>query len=124
MMVDSGASVDLMDERTFRELYKRKVPEVNKRRISPRDHPHLYLFWELLRPKYSPTPTAHGQPCMSSEVLQETSWVVTLLQNLACSRSSTKSNLTRPVPSTVRSRKPVQWNRQSKRKSRQVSLRP
>ena len=33
MMVDSGASVDLMDERTFRELYKRKVPEVNKRRI-------------------------------------------------------------------------------------------
>ena len=35
MMVDSGASVDLMDEGTFRELYKRKVPEVTKRRIFP-----------------------------------------------------------------------------------------
>ena len=35
MMVDSGASVDLMDERTFKELYKRKVPEVTKRRIFP-----------------------------------------------------------------------------------------
>ncbi|CAH3033203.1 unnamed protein product [Pocillopora meandrina] len=33
MMVDPGASVNLMDERTYRELYKRKVPEANKRRI-------------------------------------------------------------------------------------------
>ena len=33
MMVDSGASVDLMDERTFRELYKRKVLEATKCRI-------------------------------------------------------------------------------------------
>ena len=35
MMVDSGASVDVMDEGTFRELYKRKVPEVTERRIFP-----------------------------------------------------------------------------------------
>ncbi|PFX29296.1 Uncharacterized protein K02A2.6 [Stylophora pistillata] len=33
MMVASGASVDLIDERTFRELYKRKVIEASKRRI-------------------------------------------------------------------------------------------
>ena len=33
MMVDSGASVDLIDERTFRELYQRTVPEASKRRI-------------------------------------------------------------------------------------------
>lgn len=32
-MVDSGASVDSMDERTFRELYKRKVREATKCRI-------------------------------------------------------------------------------------------
>ena len=35
MMVNSGASVDLMDEGTFRELYKRKVSEVTERRIFP-----------------------------------------------------------------------------------------
>ena len=67
--------------------------------FSPTDHPHLYLFLELLRTKYSLTPTAHGRPCIPAKALQEISWVLTMLQNLACSRSSTKSNLTRPVPS-------------------------
>ena len=33
MMVDSGASVDLIDENTFRVLYKEKAPEKTKRRI-------------------------------------------------------------------------------------------
>ena len=33
MMVDSGASFDLINEKTFRELYKEKAPEKNKRRI-------------------------------------------------------------------------------------------
>ena len=33
MMVDSGASVDLIDENIFRELYKEKAPEKTKRRI-------------------------------------------------------------------------------------------
>ena len=32
-MVNSGASVDRMDKRTLRELYKRKVPRATKRRI-------------------------------------------------------------------------------------------
>ena len=67
--------------------------------FSPTDHPHLYLFLELLRTKYSLTPTAHGRPCIPAKALQEISWVLTMLQNLACSRSSTKSNLTRPVSS-------------------------
>lgn len=40
MLVDSGASVDLIDEKSFRELYKDKKqgPEKTKRRISSSDH--------------------------------------------------------------------------------------
>ena len=40
ILVDSGASVDLIDEKSFRELYKDKKqgPEKTKRRISSSDH--------------------------------------------------------------------------------------
>ena len=75
MMVDSGASVDLIDENTFRELYKGKAPEKTKRRIFSYGSPTPYPYWELSRPKYPPMPTAHKQPCTLSKVLQETSWV-------------------------------------------------
>ena len=38
--------------------------------FSPADDRHLYLCWELLRPKYSLTPTTHGRPSISvSKVL-------------------------------------------------------
>ena len=45
MLVDSGASVNLIDEKSFRELYKDKKqgPEKRKRRISPLDHQCHYL---------------------------------------------------------------------------------
>lgn len=45
MLVDSGASVDLIDEKSFRELYKDKKqgPEKTKRRISSSDHQCRYL---------------------------------------------------------------------------------
>ena len=49
MIVDSGASVDLIDENTFRELYKGKAPEKNQAQNF------------LLRFTDTPTPTGNCQ---------------------------------------------------------------
>ena len=49
MMVDSGASVDLIDEKTFRELYKEKAPEKKQAQNF------------LLRLTDTPTPTENCQ---------------------------------------------------------------
>ena len=99
MMVDPGASVNLMDERTYRELYKRKVPEANKRRIFSYGSPTPLPVLGTIEAEIFVNTNSTWSTLLPAKALQEFSWVLTMLQNLACSRSSTKSNLTRPVPS-------------------------
>ena len=87
--------------------------------FSPTDHPHFYLFWELLRPKYSLTPTPHGQPCMSSKGIQETSWPwVQHSYKTWRAQDHQPSQIWRdrsPVSRQRRLRNSILWNRQSKR---------
>ena len=87
--------------------------------FSPTDHPHFYLFWQLLRPKYSLTPTAHGQPCMSSEIFRKPpARGFNTATKLVRAQDHQPSQIWRdrsPVPRQRRFRNSILWNRQSKR---------
>ena len=124
MMVDPGASVNLMDERTYRELYKRKVPEANKRRIfsygSPTPLPVLGTIEdEIFVNTNSTWSTLHSGKGTSGNLLSFNN--ATELGVLKIINQVKPDETCPQSPITQRFRKPLRWNQQSKRKSHQAS---
>ena len=125
MMVDPGASVNLMDERTYRELYKRKVPEANKRRIfsygSPTPLPVLGTIEdEIFVNTNSTWSTLHSGKGASGNLLGFNN--ATELGVLKIINQVKPDETCPQSPITQRFRKPaLRWNKQSKRKSHQAS---
>ena len=120
MMVDPGASVNLMDERTYRELYKRKVPEANKRRIfsygSPTPLPVLGTIEdEIFVNTNSTWSTLHSGKGASGNLLGFNNAteldVLKIINQVKPDETCLQSLITQ------RFRKPFRWNQQSKRSS-------
>lgn len=127
MMVDSGASVDLIDENTFRELYKEKAPEKTKRRIfsygSPTPLPLLgTVKAEISANANSTQTTLHIVKGASGNLLGfHTAKQLGVLKIV----NQVKTDETRFQPLTNKEFESLLWrNRQSKRKSYQASHRP
>ncbi|RMX50749.1 hypothetical protein pdam_00018271 [Pocillopora damicornis] len=78
MMVDPGASVNLMDERTYRELYKRKVPEANKRRIFSYGSPTPLPVLGTIEAEIFVNTNSTWSTLLPAKALQEFSWVFSM----------------------------------------------
>ena len=87
--------------RTLRELYKRKVPRATKRRIFSYGSSTLLPILATIEAEIFANSNSTWTTLHVINDIQETSWswVQHCYKTCACSRSSTKSNLTRPVPS-------------------------
>ena len=81
MMVDSGASVDLIDENTFRELYKEKAPEKTKRRIFSYGSPTPLPLLGTVKAEISANANSTQTTLHIVKGASGTSWVSTLLNS-------------------------------------------